>query len=282
MKEFRGRVAAVTGAGSGIGRALSTELARRGCHVAVSDVDEDGLAATVSDIEALGTVSVSAARIDVADRDAMHGWADDVVRAHGGVNVIVNNAGVALTGNVGEMSYDDFHWLMDINFWGVVHGTTAFLPHLRGTGDGHVVNISSVFGLAGIPTQAAYNSAKFGVRGFTEALRIELDLERCGVSATSIHPGGIDTDIVRNARLRDAGGADLSDTERQDRIDAFRSATRTSPDEAALLILRAVERNRRRAMIGKDAMVFDLVTRLSPALAQRVLERTARRNGPLI
>jgi short-subunit dehydrogenase len=156
---------------------------------------------------------------------------------------------------------------MDINFWGVVHGTTAFLPHLKAGGEGHVVNISSVFGLVGIPTQSAYNAAKFGVRGFTEALRIELDKERSGVTATTIHPGGIKTNIVRNARLEDA------DTDVEETATQFEKAARTTPDEAAAVILRAVEKNKRRAMVGADARIFDLAARLPPGIYQRIIGR---------
>src|SRR4029079_17978802 len=197
MKSFEGRVAAITGAGSGIGRALAQELARRGAHLALCDIDEVGLAETVALCEGSG-VKVTSQRVDVANRDAMYAWADQVVAHHGKVNLIFNNAGVALGATIEAMSFDDFEWLMGINFWGVVHGTKAFLPHLKAAGEGHIVNLSSVFGLISVPTQSAYNAAKFGVRGFTDALRIELDIERCGVSATTVHPGGVKTNIARN------------------------------------------------------------------------------------
>ncbi len=206
MKNFSGKVAAVTGAGSGIGRALAVELATRGCHVALSDVDDAGLAETVALVEQsapiAGSVKVTTAHVDVADREAVEAWAAGVMTEFGRVNLIFNNAGVALSANVGAMTYDNFRWLFDINFWGVVHGTLAFLPHLKASGDGHVINISSVFGLLGIPSQSAYNAAKFAVRGFTDALRTELDIEQCGVSATTIHPGGIRTNIAAQRALR--------------------------------------------------------------------------------
>ncbi|HEX4902885.1 MAG TPA: SDR family oxidoreductase, partial [Acidimicrobiales bacterium] len=176
MEQLHGRVAAITGAGSGIGRALAVELARHGTHLALSDVDEVGLAETVTLAEGLG-VKVTSARVDVADRAAVHAWADQVVADHGQVHLIFNNAGVALGATVEGVSYEDLEWLMGINFWGVVHGTKAFLPHLRAAGTGHVVNISSVFGLLGIPSQSAYNAAKFAVRGFTDALRMELEID---------------------------------------------------------------------------------------------------------
>ena len=274
MEQLRGRVAAITGAGSGIGRALAVELARAGTHLALSDVDEVGLAETVARAEGLG-VKVTSARVDVADQAAVHAWADQVVEEHGTVNLVFNNAGVALGATVEGSSYEDFDWLMDINFWGVVHGTKAFLPHLKASGDGHVVNISSVFGLLGIPSQSAYNAAKFAVRGFTDALRMELDIEPCGVSATTIHPGGIKTNIARNARMDESVTA-LADDPEQARIE-FERMFVTTPDKAARQIIKAVQRNRRRALIGPDAKAIDLVSRLPAGVVQRVIVRGAKR-----
>lgn len=277
MNDFTGKVAAITGAGSGIGRALSVELTARGCHIALSDVDETGMAETVTMAEQVGSVKISTRVVDVADRDAVEAWAATVVEEHGKVNMIFNNAGVALGANVSSMSYDNFRWLMDINFWGVIHGTLAFLPLLKETGDGHVVNISSVFGLMGIPSQSAYNAAKFGVRGFTEALRTELDMERCGVSATTIHPGGIRTNIARNARLEADENGEAIDAE-QAALD-FEKFARTSPERAAQLILGAVQKNKRRALIGPDAHVFDFAARFSPRGSQWALGKLAARSN---
>jgi NAD(P)-dependent dehydrogenase (short-subunit alcohol dehydrogenase family) len=274
VEQLRGRVAAITGAGSGIGRALAVELAKAGTHLALSDVDEAGLAQTVATAEGFG-VKVTSARVDVADRDAVQVWADEVADAHGQVNLVFNNAGVALGATVQGVSYDDFHWLMDINFWGVVHGTKAFLPHLQASGDGHVVNISSVFGLLGIPSQSAYNAAKFAVRGFTDSLRMELEIDPCGVSATTIHPGGIKTNIARNARMDESVTA-LADDPEQARVD-FEKLFMTTPDKAARQIIKAVQRNRRRALIGPDAKVIDLVSRLPAGLVQRAIVRGAAR-----
>jgi NAD(P)-dependent dehydrogenase (short-subunit alcohol dehydrogenase family) len=277
MKNFRGRVAAITGAGSGIGRALAVELATKGCHVALSDVDDDGLAETVVLVERLaGPIKVSTAHVDVADREAVEAWAADVIAEFGHVNLIFNNAGVALSATVPVMSYDSFRWLMDINFWGVVHGTLAFLPHLKESADGHVINISSVFGLLGIPSQSAYNAAKFAVRGFTDALRTELDIEQCGVSATTIHPGGIRTNIARNARFESAEHEPTIDAE-QAAVD-FEKLTRTTPEKAAQLILGAVEKNKRRALIGPDAHLFDAAARISPRGSQWALGKIISRS----
>ena len=269
MQDFDGKVVAITGAGSGIGRALAIELASRGAHLSLSDIDETTLAETVALVEGHG-VKVTSQVLDVADRDAVFAWANATAEEHGVVNVIVNNAGVTVMTDIDTMRHDDFTWLMGIDFWGVVNGTDAFLPHLKASGDGHVVNVSSVFGLQAIPGQAAYNSAKFAVRGFTDALRIELDMEPCGVSATTVHPGGIKTNIVRNARWDAEGSHDESVTE-------FDKMARTSPEAAANKILKAVQRNRRRCLIGPDAYVFDLVSRLPAAIPQRLLRLMARR-----
>ena len=274
MKHLNGRVAAITGAGSGIGRALATDLAGRGTHLALSDIDEVGLAETVGLCEGRG-VKVTSQRLDVADRAAVEAWAQQVVDDHGKVNLIFNNAGVALGATVEGESYDDFHWLMDINFWGVVHGTKAFLPHLKASGEGHVVNISSVFGLVSIPAQSAYNAAKFAVRGFTDSLRMELEIEGAPVSATTIHPGGIKTNIARSARFDESmsgvgGAVDATP-------DDFDKLAMTTPEKAARQILTAVERDRRRALIGPDAKVFDLVSRLPAGVYQRALISGAKR-----
>ncbi len=281
MRQFRGKVAAITGAGSGIGRGLALELASRGCHLALSDVDDAGLAETVAMVDqgagTRGSVKISSAHVDVTDRDAVERWAAAVAEEFGQVNLVFNNAGVALSATVSAMTYESFRWLMDINFWGVVHGTLAFLPHLRASGDGHVVNISSVFGLLGIPSQSAYNSAKFAVRGFTDALRTELDIEQCGVSATTIHPGGIRTNIARNARFEFADHDEAVDAE-QAAVD-FERLTRTTPEKAAQLILGAVEKNKRRALIGPDAHVFDAAARLSPRASQWALGKLIARSS---
>jgi NAD(P)-dependent dehydrogenase (short-subunit alcohol dehydrogenase family) len=274
MKALRGRVAAVTGAGSGIGRALARELAARGAHLALSDINEASLAETVTLCEGLG-VKITSHNVDVADRGAVYAWADQVVADHGRVNLIFNNAGVALAASIEAMSYEDFEWLMSINFWGVVHGTKAFLPHLKAVGEGHVINMSSVFGLISVPGQAAYNAAKFAVRGFTDALRMELELSPCGVSCTTVHPGGVKTNIARNARVDPSVAATLSHPDAA--ADEFDKMARTTPESAARQILLGVTRDRRRVLVGPDAAVIDLVSRLPAAATQRLIEKRATR-----
>jgi NAD(P)-dependent dehydrogenase (short-subunit alcohol dehydrogenase family) len=273
MKDFTGRVAAITGAGSGIGRALAVNLARRGAHVALCDIDETGLAETVTQCEGHG-VRITSQRVDVADRAAVEAWAERVVADHGTVNLVINNAGVALGATIESMRYEDFEWLMNINFWGVVYGTKAFLPHLKASSEGHVVNISSVFGLISVPSQSAYNAAKFAVRGFTDTLRMELEIEGAPVSVTTIHPSGIKTNIARNARIDDRLAGLTVDPEKA-RHD-FERAFITSPDKAARQILAAVQRDRRRALIGPDAKVIDFVSRLPAVVYQTLIERGAR------
>jgi short-subunit dehydrogenase len=261
VKDFSGRVAAITGAASGIGRALAIDLAGRGAHLALSDVDEVGLAETLAACEGRG-VKVTTLRVDVADKAAMFAWADQVVAEHGQVNLVINNAGVAVGATVEDLSYDDLEWLMGINFWGVVHGTKAFLPHLRAAGEGHIVNLSSVFGLLSIPTQSAYNAAKFAVRGFTDALRMELEIDGGSVSCTTVHPGGIKTNIAKSARMHQ------SLVEHSGQFDRL---LRTSPASAATVILKGVERNQRRVLIGADARVLDLISRMPAGIVQRVM-----------
>jgi NAD(P)-dependent dehydrogenase (short-subunit alcohol dehydrogenase family) len=274
MKTFGGRVAAVTGAGSGIGRALARELAARGAHLALSDINEAGLAETMMLCEtAAAAAKITSQRVDVADRDAVYAWADQVAADHGRVNLIFNNAGVALAATIEAMSYEDFEWLMSINFWGVVYGTKAFLPHLKAAGEGHVINMSSVFGLISVPGQAAYNAAKFAVRGFTDALRMELEMNPCGVSCTTVHPGGVKTNIARNARVDPSVALGRPDAA----ADEFDKMARTTPENAARQILLGVTRDRRRVLVGPDAAVIDLVSRLPAAASQRLIEKRASR-----
>jgi len=274
MRSFSNKVAAITGAGSGMGRSLAINLAKQGCHVAVSDVEEKNLAETVK-LAGVHGVKVTSKRVDVAKRDEVYAWADEVVADHGKCNLIFNNAGVAYGASVEGCEYTDAEWLMAINFWGVVHGTKAFLPHLRASGDGHVVNTSSLFGLLGFPGQSTYNASKFAVRGFTEALRIELDMTKAPVSATSVHPGGIKTNIARTARMSnsmmDLGVKDMTDSHLR-----IEKHFRVTADEAAEVILRGVQRNERRVLVGTDAKFFDLVQRVVPSSYQWLVIKAAR------
>jgi len=269
-------VAAITGAGSGIGRALAVELAGKGVHLALTDIDTESLAETVAACEGHG-VKITSQRLDVADRDAIYAWADAVVEEHGQVNLLFNNAGVALVADIATMSDEDMHWLVDINLWGVVNGCRAFLPHLEASGEGHIVNLSSVFGLISIPSQSAYNLAKFGVRGFSDALRMELEIADSCVSVTTVHPGGVKTNIARQAR-KDPG-TEVPTRPGQDLGDAFERIARTTPADAAHQIIAGVQGNRRRTLVGFDAKVIDFVSRLPAGFYQRVLVNGVRLAG---
>ena len=273
MEGFAGRVAAVTGAGSGIGQALALELARSGASVAISDVDTEGLAQTEEQLKAIGA-PVRSDRLDVTEREAFQIYADQINKHFGKVNQIYNNAGIAFTGDVEISAFKDIERVMDVDFWGVVNGTKAFLPHLIASGDGHIVNVSSLFGLMSMPGQAAYNSAKFAVRGFTEALRQELVLNRDPVKVTSVHPGGIKTAIARNGLT-----AEGVDPEAQYRFFDKRLAS-TTPQRAAEIILEAVRKNKARVLVGQDAIVLDLIVRITGSGYQRLFAPVLGRMKP--
>jgi NADP-dependent 3-hydroxy acid dehydrogenase YdfG len=263
MEGFAGKVAVVTGAGSGIGQALAIELARSGAKLAISDIDTEGLTGTEERLNAIGA-SVKADRLDVTERELFLAYADAVNEHFGTVNQIYNNAGIAFAGDVEVSPFKDIERVMDVDFWGVVNGTKAFLPHLIASGDGHVINISSVFGLFAVPGQAAYNAAKFAVRGFTEALRQEMVLARHPVAVTTVHPGGIQTAIARNATA--AEGLD-----RDELAKLFdKRLARTSPQRAAQIILDAVRKKKARVLVGTDAKVLDAMVRLAGSRYQQL------------
>jgi NAD(P)-dependent dehydrogenase (short-subunit alcohol dehydrogenase family) len=273
MTALDGRVAVITGAGSGIGRALSVELARRGARLAISDVDVDGLADTAEQVRAVGA-QVHEHRHDVTDRAAVLAYADAVAAEYGVVNLVFNNAGIAFTGNIEALSFAQIERVMDVDFWGVVNGTKAFLPHVIASGDGHIVNVSSLFGLMAMPSQGAYNAAKFAVRGFTEALRQEMLIAGHPVNVTCVHPGGIKTAIARNAGA--VAGQDAAEL-----AQFFDSRlARMSSDAAARSILRAVTANRPRAVVGIDAKVLDVLVRLLGPRYQRLVALSARKAVP--
>ena len=258
MKSFRDKVAAITGAGSGMGRALALELASRGCAVAIADIGQTPLDETAELLRA-ANATVSTHVVDVADRDAMERFAAEVVRLHGKVNLIFNNAGVSVTNTIEKLTYDDFEWLMNINFWGVVHGTKAFLPYLKQVDEAHIINTASIFGVVAFPTQGAYNASKFAVRGFTEALRQELADTHIGVSC--VQPGGVKTNIVKTSRYY---AQDNEAPTKDEMVQNFERLAALTPQQAAQQILAGVERNRGRVLVGKDAKLLAWVQRLFP------------------
>jgi len=274
MKTMTDKVVVVTGAGSGIGRALAVNLARRGSLLAPSDVDEAGLAETVALAERAGAPQVRGDRVDVADRDAMARYALDVVQHFGRVNVIVNNAGVSLTGDFTDLEYADIDWIMGVNLWGVLHGTKEFLPHLIASGDGHVVNLSSLFGLISIPGQSIYNATKYAVRGMSEALREEMLVAGHPVGVTSVHPGGIKTAIARNSRV--SAKEDKAATARlfDDKL------AKMTPEKAAEIIVNGILKNKARVLVGLDAHALHHMAKLLGSRYQDVVAKASQRVVP--
>jgi NAD(P)-dependent dehydrogenase (short-subunit alcohol dehydrogenase family) len=275
MKTLEGKIVAITGAASGMGRALALRCAGLGSKLAISDIDLVGVEETAERARASGA-TVDVIRLDVADRKAVEAWSVRVAERFGGTDVLVNNAGVSLSHSIQAMSNEDFEWLFDINFWGVTYGCKAFLPQLLQRPEAHIVNMSSVFGLIGVPSQAAYCAAKFAVRGYTETLRAELVSTR--VRVTCVHPGGIRTDIVRRGRhYEDALGA-TTNTERA--AEEFQLAARTSAEEAAAAIAGAILGNKPRLLIGADAHAIDMMARMTPTgyapLVRRALQMGRR------
>lgn len=271
MKTLDGKLVAITGAAAGMGRALSLACARLGARVAITDIDEPGVRATADGVRAIGG-TVDAMRLDVADRAAIHAWAKRVKDDLGGADVLVNNAGVSLSHSIAEMRDEDFEWLFNINFWGVANGCKAFLPQLKEKSEAHIVNTSSVFGIIAVPTQAAYNAAKFAVRGYTEALHQEL--AGTSVKVTCVHPGGIKTEIVKRGRHYEDAVGRSTDVESAAR--RFEKMARTSPETAADAIVKAILTDNPRLLIGPDAYVIDWVARAFPVGYRRVVERLSR------
>ena len=268
MGFFEGDVAVVTGAGSGIGRALAQQLNAAGSALAIADNDEMGLAETVASLPSK-QAALSTHILDVSDEAAVRSFAEDVVSRHGRVTLLINNAGVAMIGTFEELSLDDWRWLMGINFWGVVYGVKYFLPVLKQQPRAHIANLSSVFGLVAPTGQSPYSASKFAVRGFTEALRHEL--EGSSVSVSCVHPGGIHTPIAKHARL----GAHASPSKQRAAIDYFEKVTPTSPEAAAARILKGVEKREPRILIGADARAIDIVQRLRPASYWKLMAKRA-------
>src|SRR5829696_9083597 len=260
-------VAVITGAASGIGRSLAVRLGRQQIGgIAISDVNEAGLLETAAAVEAAG-VKVSTHVLDVSNFDEVKHFSEAVVREHGRVTHLINNAGVGLLGTFEQISIEDFEWLMKINFWGVVYGCKVFLPILRKEKHAHIVNVSSVFGLIAPEEQSAYCSSKFAVRGFTESLRHEL--AGSNISVSCVHPGGIRTNIARNSRV----GKDTPEEWKQQGAKFFDKVAKTSPDEAADVILQGIIDDNPRILIGKDARAISTISRLFPRKYLAVLER---------
>ena len=271
--QYAGKIAVVTGAGSGIGRALAVELASRRARLAISDVNDTALGETVAMCEKNGA-DVRGYHLDVADRAAFSAYAAEVAAQFGRVNVVINNAGVALAGDLTDLTYEDMDWITDINFWGVVHGTKEFLPHLIASGDGHLVNISSLFGLVSMPGQSMYNATKYAVRGMTEAVREEMLIAGHPVGVTSVHPGGIKTAIARNARVSEhedkAATAKLFDEK----------LAKMTPERAAEIIVKGILTNKARVLVGLDAHALHHLAKLTGSRYQYIVAKASKKLVP--
>jgi len=277
MTAIPGSAAAITGAASGIGRALALELAARGCDLALADRDEAGLAALAAEIARAHARKVTVHTVDVGVPAEIEAFAQAAIAAHPVLNIVINNAGVALMGMFDEVDQAQMEWLININFWGVVHGTRAFLPHLAKQREAHIVNLSSIFGIIAPPSQTAYCAAKFAVRGFSESLRHELAMANSPVKLSVVHPGGVLTNIVRNSRT----GSGIADNARRaESIDRFDAIAKTTPPAAAQRIITGIEKNQPRILIGNDARFMDLLQRFRPATYWAVLaKRIAKMAG---
>ena len=267
MKKLEGQVAVVTGAGSGIGRALVLALAKKKCDVAVVDVDGDRAEQVRAEVEAIG-VRATAHTVDVRDIDAMRALAEQVKASHGKVNLVVNNAGVTHVAAFEDSSIEEFKRVLDVNLHGTINGCHVFLPYLRAADVGHIVNLSSVFGLIGIERQTSYCCSKFAVRGFSLALAEELRGSNVGI--TCVHPAGVDTKI-----LSDASMSGDQDARRSEMVKAFVAAA-SSPESVAAQILRAVEKGKERVLVAKGAPIFDWVARTAPSVGNRIINRLIR------
>jgi NAD(P)-dependent dehydrogenase (short-subunit alcohol dehydrogenase family) len=265
---IRGRTAVVTGAASGIGRGIALALARRGCDLALADLNEAGLAETAAMVLPHG-VKATCHRLDGADRAAVVAFPDIVEKAHGRADILVNNAGVAVGGTFEEIGEEDFEWLFEINFWGVVRMTRAFLPLLRGSEEAHIVNISSLFGLIAPPGQSAYCASKFAVRGFSESLRRELEAEGAKIAVTTVHPGGVATAIADSARA--PKNRDPEELARE--LDNFRKFLTMPPERAGEIIVAGMERRKPRVIVGADARNASLIERIAPVSYWKYLQR---------
>jgi NAD(P)-dependent dehydrogenase (short-subunit alcohol dehydrogenase family) len=268
MARWNDKVAVITGAASGIGRALAEVLAAEGCRLALSDVNEAGLAETKDLVEKAGA-QAHTHKVNVAKREQVEGWADAIVAEYGGVDIVINNAGVTVVDTFEDISYEDFEWIVSINFWGAVYGSKTFLPHLRKAKEGYLGNVSSIWGMLAAPSQSAYCATKYAVRGFTESLRQEM--HGTNVTVTCIHPGAIKTAITANARHHHRPGRTFS---REQLINEFEpKVARTTAQQAATIIVKGMQAKKRRVFVGTDAHALNLMQRMLPLGYEGILRR---------
>lgn len=276
MQTFKNKVVVITGAASGIGKSLALAFAKEGSHLSLNDFDTTGLSKTVEEIKSIGNISIHTAVFDVSNREAMLKFAEDTNNTFGKVDVMINNAGVALGRVTGEhVKREDFEWVMNINFWGMVNGTQAFLPFIKKEKEGALANVSSVFGIAGIAHQAAYCSSKFAIRGYTESVRMEGEMDFPHVAIHSIHPGGINTSIVKNSRWTEE---DISEEEKEILAKNFEAQLITTPEKAAAIILKSIQKKKERILIGSDAKLMDRIVRWFPTNYTKIFLRKIKKN----
>lgn len=261
------KTAFITGAASGIGRAIARQLADEGAAVFITDINAEALADVEQELKAK-QVNVHAVSLDVSDKDAVFAAVADAEAKLGGLDAIFNNAGISFSDLVESMGYDDFERVMNIDFWGVVHGTKAALPSMLKRGSGHIVNVSSIFGIIGVPSQAAYCAAKHAVKGFNESLFYEL--KDTGVQVHSVHPGGVDTGIIKNGKHISGASGEIDAKELEER---FAENARSTPEQAAETILNGVKRGKYRILVGGDARFVDRLQRWLPNLWRRIFPR---------
>jgi short-subunit dehydrogenase len=272
MTQIRGAAALITGAANGIGRALAHEFVMRGCDIAVADRDEAGLKTLAGELDGIASRRVTQHVVDVADRGQMQALAAAVLADHPRLNIVVNNAGVALVGDFHEIDLDDMQWVMGVNFWGAVYGTHFLLPHLANQTEAHIVNIAALFGLIAPPGQASYSAAKFALRGFSEALRHELEMAKSSVRLSIVYPGGVTTGIARSAR---AGARIMNEAVHAEIVASFDKIPQMSPQMAAQHICDGIERNKTRIKFGLGSVLIDVLQRLMPASYWKVMARGA-------
>jgi NAD(P)-dependent dehydrogenase (short-subunit alcohol dehydrogenase family) len=266
MNSFQGKVAVITGAGSGIGRELAIQLSRAGCTLELSDINRKGLNETFKMIAAAGG-NAGIHAMDVSKRAEVSRFAREVIKKHGGADLVINNAGVTLLGRLEDLSIEDLEWIMGINLWGMVYMTKAFLPHLKDRPGSHLVNLSSVFGIIGVQSQTSYCATKFAVRGFTESLQREY--HGTPVTISGVYPGGIRTNIARNARLKMANGSSIS---KEVFARRFEKMARTTPEEAARIIIDGMKKKKKRILVGGDAKLIAVLQKLFPVSYGRIID----------
>ena len=270
---MKGRIIAITGAGSGIGRELTVQLAKRGCRLSVSDINTENLQETVESAKKHSS-DILSTTLDVSNKDSIYKWAEATNAHFDGIDIIINNAGISLSETAENTSDEDFEKVMQVNFWGVVHGSRAFLPYLKNSKNGHIVNLSSLFGLVGAPNQSAYCASKFAVRGFTESLQEEAIILNYPITVSCVHPGGVKTNIVKGGKV----GITTDNASPKDYADQFDRVAITSPEKAAKTIIKGIKRKEGRILVGADAKAIDKVQRALPAGIRKMIAWSVKLN----